>query len=200
MRGNDATHTQVTGLLKKLDDRIAELEALIQAKEEWGVREIRRRDENVEAGTFEAALAEKAGGEVVRTFQLKGAEAERDELVDLLRRRAALAGEVCCVVLCVFELRVGVCGCVCQCVSVFVSSPPPESLCFLRRCDGAWLDKYSLVVVVFVVAVIISQTLDIGAMYGIKPSELSGNAEHRYKDTSSKGLVVKGQKVAEWKS
>ena len=93
---NEATvgQQQVTGMLQKLDARIAELEDVIRDKEHWEVREIKRVDDLVEQGTYEATLAEKAGGEVVRTTVLVGAEAEREELVDLLQRRAALAGEV----------------------------------------------------------------------------------------------------------
>ena len=85
---------QVTGLIQKIDARIAELETVIRHKEHWEEIQIKRKDENLEAGTFEATLAEKAGGELVRTTKLVGAEAERDELVQLLGRRAALAGEV----------------------------------------------------------------------------------------------------------
>lgn len=92
----DATivQQQVTGLIQKIDERIHELEVAIREKEHWEDIKVRRVDENVEEGTFEATLAEKEGGEVVTTTRLVGAEAEREELVALLHRRAALSGEV----------------------------------------------------------------------------------------------------------
>ena len=93
---NEATvgQQQVAGMLQKLDARIAELEDVIRDEEYWEVREVKRVDDLVEQGIYEATLAGNAGGEVVRTTVLVDAEAEREELVGLLQRRAALASEV----------------------------------------------------------------------------------------------------------
>eukprot|EP00750_Incisomonas_marina_P001461 INCI11267.2.p1 GENE.INCI11267.2~~INCI11267.2.p1 ORF type:complete len:720 (+),score=139.61 INCI11267.2:206-2365(+) len=120
----DATivQQQVTGLIQKIDERIHELETAIREKEHWEDIKVRRVDENVEEGTFEATLAEKEGGEVVTTTRLKGAEAEREELVALLHRRAALSGEVRVGAVYLFApylLRI-VAMCNCCCVSVFI--------------------------------------------------------------------------------
>ena len=93
---NEATvgQSHVTSMIEKLDERIADLESVIKAKEQWVAQEVRRVDENVEDGTYEATLAAKSGGETVRTFKAVGAESERDELVKLLKKRAKLSGEV----------------------------------------------------------------------------------------------------------
>ena len=95
---------QITSMLRKIDQRIKELEDTIRQKEHWEDVKTRRVDENIEEGTFEEALAAKAGGETVITTRLVGAEVEREELVELLRHRAELSGEVCFLA-CVFVHR-----------------------------------------------------------------------------------------------
>ena len=47
----------------------------------------------MEEGTYEASLAAKTGGEVVKTGKIVGAEEERKRLEQLIRRKAQLTGE-----------------------------------------------------------------------------------------------------------
>uniref|UniRef100_A0A7S2WFN9 Kinesin motor domain-containing protein n=1 Tax=Rhizochromulina marina TaxID=1034831 RepID=A0A7S2WFN9_9STRA len=81
------------GLLEDIEQKIKELEGEIQRKERWEVQRVVRKDTNVEAGTFEAAMMEKRGGEVMNVGRVVGAEAEREQLEQLIVQRAELLGE-----------------------------------------------------------------------------------------------------------
>lgn len=78
--------------LRTLDSEIARVEALIKAKERWEVVTVHRADER--------ALADQSGLDHARqterlvTTKLVGAEAEREELEELLARRRELVGDV----------------------------------------------------------------------------------------------------------
>lgn len=81
--------SMLADVLADLDCKIAALEAEIQAKERWEVRQVLRTDELAEEGTLEAALG---GKEVKVVTVLVGAQRERRELEALLRQRATLTG------------------------------------------------------------------------------------------------------------
>jgi hypothetical protein len=80
-------------LLDEIESAIKELEAAIAAKERWETSEFVRADTQLEAGTFEAAVFARTGGEVVKVGKVVGAEAERGALEKLIVRRAELLGE-----------------------------------------------------------------------------------------------------------
>ena len=75
-------------VLRKIDAEIHALEALIKDKEKWEVEQRVREDLHAMEGTFDAAFAK----EVVKVTVLRGAEEERKQLEDLLRKRYELTG------------------------------------------------------------------------------------------------------------
>mmetsp|Transcript_25872 Transcript_25872/g.43132 ORF Transcript_25872/g.43132 Transcript_25872/m.43132 type:complete len:889 (+) Transcript_25872:106-2772(+) len=81
--------TMLAGVLRQLDQRIADLEAAIVAKERWEEKNEVRADELAEEGTFE-----KMSGamEVKKVSVLVGAENERQQLEALLIQRAKFIG------------------------------------------------------------------------------------------------------------
>lgn len=81
--------TMLASVIANLDHEIADLEATILKKERWVVQERRREDVLAEEGTFEKA---SGATEVMKVSIVTGAEAERKELVRLLRQRTALLG------------------------------------------------------------------------------------------------------------
>jgi len=81
--------TVLAALLEKIDREIAEMEAAIVRKERWEVVTEERVDELAEEGTLEAALG---GKERKLITVLRGAEVERQRLVDLLKQREILTG------------------------------------------------------------------------------------------------------------
>jgi hypothetical protein len=81
------------GVLEQIEKDIEGLEEAIRRKERWEVSETMRADTGAEAGTYEAAMAAKVGGEVVKTGKVVGAEKEREQLERLLIRRCELLGE-----------------------------------------------------------------------------------------------------------
>lgn len=81
--------TMLAGVLAALDQQIATLEAEITVKERWEERHEQRADALAEEGTFEMA----AGGvETKKVYMLVGAEEERQQLEQLLIRRAKFIG------------------------------------------------------------------------------------------------------------
>lgn len=80
-------------IIRALDTEMEELQALIKQKERWEEISFIRKDDLVEEGTYEASLAAKTGGEVVKTGKIVGAEEERKRLEQLIRRKAQLTGE-----------------------------------------------------------------------------------------------------------
>ena len=78
------------GVLEQIEKDIEGLEEAIRRKERWEVSETMRADTGAEAGTYEAAMAAKVGGEVVKTGKVVGAEKEREQLERLLIRRCEL--------------------------------------------------------------------------------------------------------------
>ena len=80
-------------MLEQIEKDIEGLEEAIRRKERWEVSETMRADTGAEAGTYEAAMAAKVGGEVVKTGKVVGAEKEREQLERLLIRRCELLGE-----------------------------------------------------------------------------------------------------------
>lgn len=79
----------LAGVLRKLDQNIASLEADIVRKERWEERVESRLDALAEEGTVEAALG---GRETKKVYVVVGAEEERLLLEQLLRKRAELTG------------------------------------------------------------------------------------------------------------
>ena len=75
-------------VLRKIDAEIHALEDLIKEKEKWEVEQRVREDLHALDGTFDAAFAR----EVVKVTVLRGAENERKQLEDLLRKRYELTG------------------------------------------------------------------------------------------------------------
>ena len=75
-------------VLRKIDEEIQVLEQLIKSKEKWEVEERVREDIHATEGTFDTAFAK----EVIRVTVLRGAEQERKQLEELLRKRYELTG------------------------------------------------------------------------------------------------------------
>ena len=81
--------TMLAGVLANIDSQIRSLEADILRKERWEMREEVRDDGLAEEGTVEAAAG---GKEMKKVSMVVGAEEERQQLQNLLIRRAKFTG------------------------------------------------------------------------------------------------------------
>lgn len=86
--GHSGDNSMLESVLTDLDQRIAQCEADIRAKERWEVRQEVREDVLAEDNTVESAQGRK---EVKNVSVLVGAENERRLLVQLLNRKASLS-------------------------------------------------------------------------------------------------------------
>merc|ERR1712167_133442 len=84
---NEATESAaaLARALEKLAAQIKEGEAAIQQNEKWVQRKIKRKDFDAETG--------ETTEEVITTSVLAGAEAEREQLHQLMKKQAELLGE-----------------------------------------------------------------------------------------------------------
>jgi len=79
----------LAGVLADLQSQIKAVEESIRQKEKWVVKDIVREDTLAEENTLEAAVGAK---EIMKTSELVGAENERKELEQLLKRLADFTG------------------------------------------------------------------------------------------------------------
>lgn len=79
----------LAGVLADLQSQIKAVEEAIKQKEKWVVKDIVREDTLAEENTLEAAVGAK---EIMKTSELVGAENERKELEQLLKRLADFTG------------------------------------------------------------------------------------------------------------
>ena len=79
----------LAGVLADLHAQILAVEESIKQKEKWVVKDIVREDTLAEENTLEAAVGAK---EIMKTSELVGAENERKELEQLLKRLADFTG------------------------------------------------------------------------------------------------------------
>ena len=79
----------IAAIIDAIDEEMSQIEVLIRQKERWEHTEEVRQDALAEAGTIEAM---QGATEVVRVGHVVGAEAERERLETLIRRRARLTG------------------------------------------------------------------------------------------------------------
>ena len=85
----DMQSAMVQSMIYAVEREIEKIESEIKQKERWEVREVRRNDPNAEHGTLEAA---QGAQEIIKTGVIVGAEAERERLETLIKRRAILVG------------------------------------------------------------------------------------------------------------